>query len=186
VACTGCGFSGDRPVGYRSLPADYHKSGDKLRVFRGHGVHSVQCPPSNQVSPELASQPGYSCEAIIDKQTGCYVDSLCGRFMVNSPEEQDKLLNGAAVSAIQISPCTMELKIGSYAHIVPYHYPINGSSPRLRIARKSHYIEVRHMWSNLPFHRPITKQFIVDYCSCLQAVRHRRVFRRSLSGPWNT
>ncbi|CEL54721.1 hypothetical protein RSOLAG1IB_07255 [Rhizoctonia solani AG-1 IB] len=39
------GFSGDRPISIRSLPADYCKSGGKLRVIRSHGVHSAHLHP---------------------------------------------------------------------------------------------------------------------------------------------
>ncbi|KAF8595856.1 hypothetical protein BDV93DRAFT_455988, partial [Ceratobasidium sp. AG-I] len=42
----------------------------------------------------------------------------------------------------QISPCAMEVAVGESNHIVAYPYPIQGLSSRIRIARKSHYIEV--------------------------------------------
>ncbi|CAE6478332.1 unnamed protein product [Rhizoctonia solani] len=36
----------------------------------------------------------------------------------------------------------MELTIGSYTHIISYPYPIQERGHRLRVARKSHYIEI--------------------------------------------
>ncbi|CAE6452509.1 unnamed protein product [Rhizoctonia solani] len=102
----------------------------------------LQYPPSNETVPLPTNRLDYSCEAIVKEQTDPHVDSLCGRFVVNTPEEQEILLKGAVVSAAQISPCTMKLKIGKHAHLVLYPYPIQGSSPKLRIARKSHYVEI--------------------------------------------
>lgn len=68
--------------------------------------------------------------------------SLTARLEIESPDEQAALLNGAKVSAAQISPCAMEVSVGESTHVVTYSYPINGPSSRVRIARKSHYIEV--------------------------------------------
>ncbi|KAG8710643.1 hypothetical protein FRC11_004270 [Ceratobasidium sp. 423] len=102
---------------------------------------SLQYPPSGQDLPASTDQQGYLCDAIVTEKTGHYVDSLSVRFDIDAPEEQESLLKGAAVSAKQVSACTVELKIGKYTHPILYPYPIQGSSPRLRIARKSHYIE---------------------------------------------
>ncbi|KAG8707442.1 hypothetical protein FRC08_000495 [Ceratobasidium sp. 394] len=70
------------------------------------------------------------------------VVSLTARVEIISPAEQQTLLNGASVSAIQISPCTMKLSIADYEHLVPYSFPVLGERHKLRIARKSHYVEI--------------------------------------------
>ncbi|KDN42595.1 hypothetical protein RSAG8_06738, partial [Rhizoctonia solani AG-8 WAC10335] len=102
----------------------------------------LQYPPSGKDLPLPAGDQDYLCDAIVTEPTGRHVDSLSIRFEVGAQEEQESLLKGVSVSAKQISACTMELRIGEYAHPVLYPYPIQGDSPRLRIARKSHYIEI--------------------------------------------
>lgn len=73
---------------------------------------------------------------------GCKVAYFTARLEIDSPEEQSALLEGANVSATHISPCAMEILVGESKHVVAYPYPIHGPSSRVRIARKSHYIEV--------------------------------------------
>ncbi|KEP49196.1 MYND finger protein [Rhizoctonia solani 123E] len=102
----------------------------------------LQYPPSGQGLPVPTDRPDTLCEAIVTDKTGCYLDSLSIRFNVDVPQERESLLNGAGVSARQVSPCTMELKIGKHSHSIEYPYPIQGSNTKLRVARKSHYIEV--------------------------------------------
>ncbi|KDN42585.1 hypothetical protein RSAG8_06728, partial [Rhizoctonia solani AG-8 WAC10335] len=119
-----------------SEPLNYPSSGENLQASLNH--------------------PGSLCEAIVAEQTSHHVDSLsirfeeCRhhvdslsiRFEVDEPAEQESLLKGAGVATKQVSPCTMELIIGKRAHPIMYPYPIQGSNPKLRIARKSHYIEI--------------------------------------------
>lgn len=104
--------------------------------------YTLRSFPASQ--PHAASD--YSCQAIVDTKRGdrC-VSSLSVRFDVGSAAEQESLLKGAAVSATQIASCTLELVIGQYRHPITYPYPIQGNSHKLRIARKSHYVEVRHL-----------------------------------------
>ncbi|KAG9077999.1 hypothetical protein FRC06_008596 [Ceratobasidium sp. 370] len=68
--------------------------------------------------------------------------SLTARLDIDSPDEQAALLAGATVSANQISPAAVQVSVGDSQHVVPFPYPIHGASNRLRIARKSHYVEV--------------------------------------------
>ncbi|KAG8744378.1 hypothetical protein FRC10_010265 [Ceratobasidium sp. 414] len=68
--------------------------------------------------------------------------SLTARLDIDSPDEQAELLGGVTVSANQFSPAVMEVSVGESRHLVPFPYPILGASNRLRIARKSHYVEV--------------------------------------------
>ncbi|KAG8732182.1 hypothetical protein FRC11_000199 [Ceratobasidium sp. 423] len=101
-----------------------------------------QYPPSTQNYSVLAKNPGYLCKAIVPEQTGRHVGSMSVRLKVEASEERESLLKGAPVSAKQVSACIMELTIGEYTHSIWYFYPIQGSSPKLRIARKSHYVEI--------------------------------------------
>ncbi|EUC54441.1 MYND finger protein [Rhizoctonia solani AG-3 Rhs1AP] len=102
----------------------------------------LQHPPSSKDLPLPMGDHSHLCKAIVTGPTGRNVDSLSIRFEVDSPEEQETLLKGAPILAKQVSACTMELKIGEYKHPILYPYPIQGNSPKLRIARKSHYIEI--------------------------------------------
>ncbi|CAE6527723.1 unnamed protein product [Rhizoctonia solani] len=141
-----------------STMAFLQKLGPKLQIFSTsitdkHHVHvlpyrptlasePLQNPPSDQSLPESIDQQDYLCDAIVTEKNGHYVDSLSVRFDIDTSEEQESLLKGAVVSANQVSACTVELRIGGRTHPILYPYPIQANSPRLRIARKSHYIEV--------------------------------------------
>ncbi|KAG8696165.1 hypothetical protein FRC08_007323 [Ceratobasidium sp. 394] len=61
---------------------------------------------------------------------------------IDAPVEREALLGGAEVTAAQTSPCTMQLSFSGHHHTVPYPYPVIGSRHKLRIARKSHYVEI--------------------------------------------
>ncbi|KAG8739432.1 hypothetical protein FRC10_005641 [Ceratobasidium sp. 414] len=67
--------------------------------------------------------------------------SFTARVEIDSPDEQGLLLNGAEVSASQVSPSTMELSISGHQHFVSYLYPVLGARYKFNVARKSHYIE---------------------------------------------
>ncbi|KAG8739258.1 hypothetical protein FRC11_000805 [Ceratobasidium sp. 423] len=102
----------------------------------------VQGPPSdyNPPVPKIASD--HTCEATITKPSSFFVDTLTVRFKVEMSEEQGELLAGAKVSTKQISPCTMQLQVGNHVHLITYPYPVDGTLNKLRIARKSQYVEV--------------------------------------------
>ncbi|KAH7317479.1 hypothetical protein B0J17DRAFT_349474 [Rhizoctonia solani] len=102
----------------------------------------VQYPPSNHDRPVSADDAGTFCEAVVTGNTSRYVDSLCVRYHIKDPKEQESLLEGAGISAKQLTPCSMELTVGKYTHIIAYPYPIRESGHRLRVARKSSYIEI--------------------------------------------
>ncbi|KAG9092061.1 hypothetical protein FS749_016025 [Ceratobasidium sp. UAMH 11750] len=70
------------------------------------------------------------------------VVSFSARVEIDPPIEQQALLNGAKIKTIQISPCSMRLYVDDYTHVISYPYPILGTLNKLRIARRSHYIEV--------------------------------------------
>ncbi|KAG8723418.1 hypothetical protein FRC09_003434 [Ceratobasidium sp. 395] len=99
------------------------------------------------------SRPGTILNQVgIDKGEGSMfaysATSLTARLDIDSLEEQAALLNGASVSATQVSPCAMEVFVGEHRHIISCPYPVQGASNRLRIARKSHYVEVILNFSN--------------------------------------
>ncbi|EUC54468.1 MYND finger protein [Rhizoctonia solani AG-3 Rhs1AP] len=99
-------------------------------------------PPEFIRPPPPVEYSAHVCHATVAENDGQFVTSLFVRFNVISWEERACLLRGAAISAEQISPCTMELRIGSFTHQLVYSYPIQGKDPRIRVARKSGYVEV--------------------------------------------
>ncbi|CAE7207029.1 unnamed protein product, partial [Rhizoctonia solani] len=135
----------------------YMKLGQLLDVFTAKMTdkHHVTILPYR---PTLASEPAlyppkwkdppgpdnskYKCHAMVTEHFGQSVTSLFVRFTVQAPAERLALLQGATIAAKQIGPCVMELKVGSYTHLLLYSYPIQGREPRIRIARKSGYVEV--------------------------------------------
>lgn len=82
----------------------------------------------------------------------CFVE-LNQKFEVKSlmfhaeiPKDSDEskfLADGASVYVTQTSPCTMTLQVGTAkAQRLVYPFPLNGAAAKIRIARKSLWIEV--------------------------------------------
>lgn len=73
------------------------------------------------------------------------VNGLTGRFNINNPSLQ-AIFGVCPLSDItvkQASPFSMLISIGkAHREILSFPYPINGSNPKTRLARKSSYIEV--------------------------------------------
>ncbi|KAI0066982.1 hypothetical protein BV25DRAFT_1988057 [Artomyces pyxidatus] len=74
--------------------------------------------------------------------TGARILSLSHKLDMHSPEAQSLLTSGASVSGDQLSPCTMKVSLASLELIVVFPFPIDSTALRLRISRKSHYIEI--------------------------------------------
>ncbi|CAE6498967.1 unnamed protein product [Rhizoctonia solani] len=102
---------------------------------------SSRTPPPGPAHPPTKHSDKL-CHAIASTPQSGRVDSLSIRFDINAKKEQESLQSGASVSASQVSACTMELKIGTQSHLLSYPYPIHGKNSKLRIARKSFYVEV--------------------------------------------
>ncbi|KAF8693846.1 hypothetical protein RHS03_08335, partial [Rhizoctonia solani] len=103
---------------------------------------SCNAPSLEPLRPLLEPSSEHLCDAVVTGLKIQRVDSLSIRFDVKNSREQIDLQNGAIVSAKQVSPCTVELKIGSHCHLLSYPYPIYGKNNKVRIARKSLYVEV--------------------------------------------
>ncbi|KAG8724356.1 hypothetical protein FRC09_019634 [Ceratobasidium sp. 395] len=114
-----------RVLGYRP------STGSKVELVELPPITSLSVSSSVKIIPTLGTGP-----------TERHVVSFTGRVDIESPGEREALVGGAEVDANQVSPCTMSLKFGKFEHIVTYPYPIFGESVRLRVARKSAYIEV--------------------------------------------
>jgi len=68
--------------------------------------------------------------------------TLTARVNITDAPTKDILLSGAEVLSCQVSPCVMEVRIGQTTKHLVYPLPVIGSRSKLRIARKSSYVEV--------------------------------------------
>ena len=73
---------------------------------------------------------------------GSRVATLTARVDITDGPTKNILSGGAEVSSRQVSPCAMEIRIGRSKRSLTYPLPVIGSRSRLRIARKSSYVEV--------------------------------------------
>jgi len=74
----------------------------------------------------------------------CRATTLTARANIKDVPTRDNLSGGAEVSCHQASPCVMEVRIGNTKRTLVYPLPVIGSRSKLRIARKSFYVEVLH------------------------------------------
>ena len=70
--------------------------------------------------------------------------SLTARANITDVPTKGILSSGAEISSHQVSPCVMEVRIGRTRKSLVYPLPVIGSRSKLRIARKSFYVEVLH------------------------------------------
>jgi hypothetical protein len=104
-----------------------------IRALANHQeVHSGNTTPLQQTSVQMS---------------GPKVVSLTARIDFSKIGDGTILANGTQVSASQSESCAMELRTGSMTQDVIFPYPVNGTSNKLRIARKSAYIEVSFLYS---------------------------------------
>jgi hypothetical protein len=91
----------------------------------------------------LLTQIGKSSVAAVElDQEYELVASLTCRVSVENQEVKVLFSGGATPQIVQVSPCVMRLSIGSHMQDLIYPFPVIGSQNRLRLARKSSYIEV--------------------------------------------
>ncbi|GBE84710.1 hypothetical protein SCP_0606900 [Sparassis crispa] len=104
---------------------------------------AVQAPlpsPSQSTGPLIGGVGDVSVE--LDEQCELVSSMTC---KVSVEDEEVKTLfgsQGATPEISQVSPCVMRLTVGRHVQNVVYPFPVIGSQNRLRLARKSLYIEV--------------------------------------------
>jgi hypothetical protein len=76
---------------------------------------------------------------------GSRATTLTARVNITDVPTRDILSSGAEVSCHQASPCVMEVRIGEKTRSLVYPLPVIGSRSKLRIARKSFYVEVLYL-----------------------------------------
>lgn len=70
--------------------------------------------------------------------------NLIAKMNIVKPTAVSSLQDGAAVSPSQSSSCGIDVTIGSQTQTAIFPYPVDGKHTKLRVARKSKYIEVRY------------------------------------------
>jgi hypothetical protein len=75
------------------------------------------------------------------------VTTLTARVDITDAPTKNVLTSGAEISSRQTSPHVMEVRIGQTKKSLIFPLPVIGSRSKLRIARKSFYVEVFHSFS---------------------------------------
>jgi hypothetical protein len=101
---------------------------------------------STLAPPSISEQIGKADRAVLDFDEDCeHVSTLAIR--VNITDEASLKLFSAEGSKVmpeieQVSACVVKIALGGRAQRVVFPFPVVGSQHRLRLARKSRYIEV--------------------------------------------
>lgn len=108
---------------------------------------SDTCPTSGTLGvkqAEVPSAPSYEDRPFFVKASlnPDNVATLSIRSDVVDTTAREALLKGHSITATQKTSCQVEFQLGDFSHRVAFPYPIDGAKIKLRIARKSHYIEV--------------------------------------------
>lgn len=74
--------------------------------------------------------------------SGQHISTLTIRMDIVSKDLKIKIAGGAEVTTAQATPCTIDVKIGAFKYPLAFPFPIDGTRAKLRIARKSSYVEV--------------------------------------------
>ena len=136
--------------------------GPDLCVFRANleDTKYVHLVPEQPLSPRLpaseaavASQPQESADTtaighqlpvrVAMDTEGKHVASLTAKLEITNTTVQAAFAEGAMPDVSQCPPCAMQVVLDGRTQTLAYPVPIVGSQRKLRLARKSSYIEVR-------------------------------------------
>jgi len=92
-----------------------------------------------------ADHPEDSVSVTTDHQSR-RATTFTARVNITHPPTKDILSSGVEVSSRQVSSCVMEVRIGQTRNHLVYPLPVVGSRSKLRIARKSSYVEVCRLY----------------------------------------
>ncbi|KAF8597029.1 hypothetical protein BDV93DRAFT_569974 [Ceratobasidium sp. AG-I] len=143
-----------------------------VRLLHERPVLASDARPTLQAASSVTPANAHRAYTITPIRSQNYITSLSAHLKIQSALEQESLLKGEAVSAAQISPCSMKISIGRYQHVITFPYPIHGTQNKLRIARKSHYVEVV-----VPASKPLDSSgyFLQSF----------PILRQTAYSPWN-
>ncbi|KAI6145467.1 hypothetical protein BKA82DRAFT_21336 [Pisolithus tinctorius] len=97
---------------------------------------SVPAPPKL-----LAITRGHPIHVDMDK-SNTQIQSLTAHVDILDPAGQASLASGCAVTVEQLSLNRARIHVDQYQHIIPFPLPVDATNAKLRIARKSKYVEV--------------------------------------------
>ena len=132
------------------------KFGPRLTIFSTsltdtENVHITRYSPGNPeeltslcTQPVISNAGGASAgllKATFEK-TRKSIATLVVRDNITNHKEAESLSSGASVSSRQIADCSILVSYDHYRRIFVFPYPIKGQQTKMRIARKSSYIEV--------------------------------------------
>ena len=101
----------------------------------------VPIPTQDDSSPTtIGTQP--LVQVTLDA-TGKRIAALSAGLEIENAEAKASVAGSASPDVSQISPCVMQVVLGQLTQTLVYPLPIVGSQSKVRIARKSSYIEVR-------------------------------------------
>lgn len=95
--------------------------------------------PNATLSTQIGKQSPVSVE--LDEQCEL-VSSLLARIDIEDQDVIHDFGSGAMPEVMQASPCVMRLTVADHSQDVVFPFPVVGSQFKLRLARKSRYIEV--------------------------------------------
>ena len=120
-----------------------------------------------------------------------HATTLTARANITDVPTKTILSSGAEVSTHQVSPCVMEVRIGQTRKSLVYPLPVIGSRSKLRIARKSFYVEVPRLCPHiLDSSSQSTAQVVVPIAGPLQPDgfaldRFPMPLTDKVGAPWN-
>ncbi|KIK13866.1 hypothetical protein PISMIDRAFT_371194 [Pisolithus microcarpus 441] len=88
-----------------------------------------------------AKRQGHLIHVEMDGSNG-QIRSLTAHVDIVDPVGQASLASGRAVTVEQLSPNKAKLHVDRYEHVISFPLPIDTANAKLRIARKSKYVEV--------------------------------------------
>ncbi|KIK55168.1 hypothetical protein GYMLUDRAFT_48134 [Collybiopsis luxurians FD-317 M1] len=119
---------------------------DKTHVFFTRSRPNAQNKPQGVcILPSRPCIESKTNHTIVRLDASCQcVAEMSTKAFITDPAEQAVLDGPSRVPVVpqQTSACRVTLRFGSVEHFVQFPFPINGNRTRLKIARKSHYIEV--------------------------------------------
>ena len=88
----------------------------------------------------------YTDQISVEMSTDCsQIQTFTRHISILDTKAQKSLLDHAKVSQNQSTPYSVEVAFAGFKEFVRFPFPVDGTQIRLRIARKSHYIEVIRM-----------------------------------------
>jgi hypothetical protein len=100
-------------------------------------------PPASAYVPESPAHPPAACvNAQLNVDKSCALSSMISRVDLSRHGFATAISSSVEISASQTSPCTMDLRVQDKRIQVAFPYPVSGDKHKLRIARKSLYVEV--------------------------------------------